>query len=80
MKKEMLEKLNGGGLGLESVFPFVLARVIKIIFLGLLLSITFWLFWQGHFSIGAFASGSIGGFLVFRIWNFLKTQFSKSDH
>ncbi len=80
MKKEILEKLNGGGWGLESIFPFVFARVIKIIILGLLLSITFWLFWQGHFSLGAFAVGSIGGFLVFRIWSFLKTQLLKSDH
>jgi hypothetical protein len=79
MKPELIDRVNRRGMGFESIIPFILTRIIKVIALGMILSITFWLFWRGHFSLGAFFVGGIGGLLVFRILSFLKTQLSKSD-
>ncbi len=80
MKQELIDRVSHGGMGFESIIPFILTRIIKVIALGIILSITFWLFWRGHFSLGAFVVGGIGGVLAFRILSFLKTQLLRSDH
>lgn len=72
MKPETLQSLVKGELGFRSFLSLIFLRVVKVVVICLILTLTVYLLWQGKFTLGSFLAGAVVGLTAFLIRTRLK--------